>query len=350
MAQKKQIICQKCRAKLRFDPDKITSRVIKFKCPGCASVLCIRKPEASKEPLPSCRPTAPKAAKQQRTEIPESNDELNDELNNDSEVGPGGPGDGGAGRIADREMLHKVEHSRLISKDRFTVPEEPEEPDNFFLEDYNHEKLREYEEGAVDSGDLEWTRYAGRKGLKIPESKIDINVIPASADGLRDTLADMLQAEMYNLQGEHHLGNNLIKQAIRDFNHSLEINPNYVDALVNRGSAFALQNDYNAALADFNYALGLENKKAEIYNLRGEIYLHNRMYDEAINDFTAAIILNPIYSDAYLNRAKAYNEKGMTEEAKNDFNQAIRSNSEKLSNYVDLADSRSLFDEDSISS
>ena len=155
---------------------------------------------------------------------------------------------------------------------------------------------------------------------------------------------------MYNLQGEANLEKNHITQAIRDFNNALDINPDYVDALVNRGSAFVLQNEYNDALRDFNHALELGGRQAEIYNIRGEIYLLNRMYDEAIKDFTAAIILNPIYSDAYLNRAKAYNEKGMKEEAEADFSQAIRSDSDKFSSYADLTASESLFEEETLSS
>jgi CheY-like chemotaxis protein len=44
MPAKKKVICPKCKAKLKFDPDKIKSEVIKFNCPGCTSVLSIRKP------------------------------------------------------------------------------------------------------------------------------------------------------------------------------------------------------------------------------------------------------------------------------------------------------------------
>ncbi|MBW2467234.1 MAG: zinc-ribbon domain-containing protein, partial [Deltaproteobacteria bacterium] len=50
MAALKQIICPKCLAKLKFDPDKITAEVVKFKCPNCKTVLSIRKPPAQKEP------------------------------------------------------------------------------------------------------------------------------------------------------------------------------------------------------------------------------------------------------------------------------------------------------------
>ncbi|KPJ97266.1 MAG: hypothetical protein AMJ60_12080, partial [Desulfobacterales bacterium SG8_35] len=40
-----QVVCPKCKAKLKFDPAKILSEAAKFKCPGCASVLRFRKQE-----------------------------------------------------------------------------------------------------------------------------------------------------------------------------------------------------------------------------------------------------------------------------------------------------------------
>jgi len=49
MATIRKIICPKCKAKLKFDPDKIICDVAKFKCPGCASVLCIRKSSLQKD-------------------------------------------------------------------------------------------------------------------------------------------------------------------------------------------------------------------------------------------------------------------------------------------------------------
>jgi len=44
MAAVKKVVCPKCGAKLKFDPDKITSEVVKFKCPGCKTVIRIKKP------------------------------------------------------------------------------------------------------------------------------------------------------------------------------------------------------------------------------------------------------------------------------------------------------------------
>jgi len=360
MAAKKKIICPKCKAKLKFDLDKIVSEVAKFKCPGCKSILRIKKPVPKKETsLPSATSQPTDLRKISTIEQPRAESlapGIESEIKKDlREVGQADKG-----KVVEPVISEKIEEevpvartpsgeesAPLIPEDKI-VPLKP--PGESLLEDYDHENLKEYEEGEAEPGDLEWTRYADSNGPSIPDSKIDLNVIPASDSGLQDTLADLQQSETYNLQGENHLEKNRIKQAVRDFNHALEINPDYVDALVNRGSAYTLQSRYNDALRDFNHALEIDNKQAEIYNLRGEIYLLNKMFDQATKDFTAAIILNPIYSDAFLNRARAYSERGMEEEAESDYNQAIKAAPEKFSSFDDLDSSESLFDEDDSSS
>jgi tetratricopeptide (TPR) repeat protein len=361
MAAKKKIICPKCKAKLKFDPDKIISEVVKFKCPGCSSILRVKKPVPQKEAsLPSATSQPSDSKKESNIEQPGSESlgpGIEPEIKKDlREIGQADKGKDFEHVISKKieedisaapKSLSEEKDTPLIPEDK-VVPLKP--PGESLLEDYDHENLKEYEEGEAEAGDLEWTRYADKTGPLIPESKIDLNVIPASESELQDTLADLQQSEMYNLQGENHLGKNRIKQAIRDFNHSLEINPDYVDALVNRGSAHALENRFNDALKDFNHALEVDRKQAEIYNLRGEIYLLNKMYDQATKDFTAAIILDPMYSDAFLNRARAYSEKGMKEEAELDYNQAIKAAPEKFSSFMDLDGSESLFDEDNSSS
>ena len=51
--RKMKVFCPKCKAKLKFDPDKLTADVVKFKCPGCAAVLSIRKPRLQVDLPPS---------------------------------------------------------------------------------------------------------------------------------------------------------------------------------------------------------------------------------------------------------------------------------------------------------
>ena len=330
MATIKKIVCPKCQAKLKFNPDKITSEVVKFKCPGCKTFIRVKKPDPNQDipssQIPSCSTQIEDITLMGQESKPSENHEklyIKEK---------------GTGEDAPADQPEEIKPAAESA-----IPEKPEEP---LIEDYTRDKLAEYEEAEAGADDYEWTRYADKKEPTIPKTKIDLDLIPASDAELHEKIADLQQAEVYNLQGEANLGKNLVKQAIRDFNHALEINPDYVDALVNRGSAYVLQNNYNDALADLNHALDLEKKQAYIYKLRGEIYLLNKLYDESIKDFTAAIILNPIYSDAYLNRARAYSEKGMTEEAESDYNQAVRTEPEKFSSIIGLEGAETLFDED----
>jgi tetratricopeptide (TPR) repeat protein len=240
------------------------------------------------------------------------------------------------------EIPPRKKLSKLISEGKMVSLKESEQP---FLEEYDRVKLREYEEGEAEPGDLEWTRYADKKDLQPPENKIDLNIIPSEASNLREILEDLRQAEIYNFKGKVNLEKNLSEKAIGDLSNALEINPYYVDALINRGKAYVLKKRYSDALKDFNHALEIDNKQAPIYNYRGEIYLLKKIHDKAIEDFTTAINLSPMYSDAYLNRALAYKASGMKEEAKSDFIQAISSAPNIKSNYYDLTALEALFDE-----
>jgi len=243
----------------------------------------------------------------------------------------------------ERKALPGEEEGPLIPEDKLATPKPSGDS---LLEEFDHEKLREFEAGEAGEGDKEWTRYADKNAPELAESKIDMNELPASAAGLKETLTGLRQAETYNLQGETHISKNLYNNAIKDFSRALEINPNYVDALINRGGAYAQLGRFNDALMDFNHALKLEKKDAELYSKRGEIYLQNNMHDQAIRDFTAAIVLNPMFSDAYLNRGRAYSEKGMPEEAMNDFNQAIKADSDHDFGFLDRAAPSIQIDED----
>ncbi len=71
MAPKMKVVCPKCRAKLKFDPDKIPSAVAKFKCPGCKSVLRINKPSSPHEiySVKEVSPSQPANKPEQKTVI-----------------------------------------------------------------------------------------------------------------------------------------------------------------------------------------------------------------------------------------------------------------------------------------
>ena len=92
-------VCPKCKAKFKFDADKITSGVVKSKCPGCASVLRIRKPDNAKEQPLAAPPgrLQPAAAMDKGSEMPDSAGDLEmamDDRAEEQEKAAGGQDDG----------------------------------------------------------------------------------------------------------------------------------------------------------------------------------------------------------------------------------------------------------------
>ena len=66
MTTTKKVVCQKCKAIFKFDPSKITSEVVKFKCPRCSLVQIIRKPGPPEELSSSPPASLPEAITEPR--------------------------------------------------------------------------------------------------------------------------------------------------------------------------------------------------------------------------------------------------------------------------------------------
>lgn len=110
--------------------------------------------------------------------------------------------------------------------------------------------------------------------------------------------------------------------AIPDFNKALELKPDYFDARFNRGIAYTQTNEFEKAIADFNF-LEKDNKEdARIFMCRGRAYSLSKRYDEALNNFNRAIELNPEYPEAWYNRASANYNKSRYKEAYRDVMEA----------------------------
>ena len=120
------------------------------------------------------------------------------------------------------------------------------------------------------------------------------------------------------------------REAIKDFNKAIELNPDYSNAYSNRGISKQKLEQYRGAIKDYNKSIELNNNNYMAYNNRGTYKLDLKEYKEAIEDFNKAIELNPNYAQAYLNMVlpkqllanTTENEKEknkLIEEAYNDF-------------------------------
>jgi tetratricopeptide (TPR) repeat protein len=89
-----------------------------------------------------------------------------------------------------------------------------------------------------------------------------------------------------------------LQGALESYDKTLELNPSYYEALINRGNIYVDLGEYQKALDDFNHAL----KFGEIpfaYSGRGDAYYWLGNYDKAIVDYHTSLSLLPDNAHCY---------------------------------------------------
>lgn len=130
-------------------------------------------------------------------------------------------------------------------------------------------------------------------------------------------------ATVYNNRGNALMDLGHPDEAVKDFDRAIALSPNYGAAHNNRGNAHAALGQYEPAFQDYRKAVELMPQSAVPFNGRGKAHEELKRYHAAVRDLTRAITLNPKYAAAYHNRADAYLVIGMYKEAADDATQAI---------------------------
>jgi protein O-mannosyl-transferase len=129
----------------------------------------------------------------------------------------------------------------------------------------------------------------------------------------------------HNLRGMVFMTESRNKEAISDFNKSIELDPDNAPTYVNRGWVFMNEERNTEAISDFNKAIELDPNYAVAYNNRGIYFINQERNDEAISDFNKAIELAPGYAEAYFDRGNVSMLEKRYEEAISFFTKAIAS-------------------------
>ena len=128
---------------------------------------------------------------------------------------------------------------------------------------------------------------------------------------------------VYNNRGNALMDLGQPDEAVKDFDRAIALSPNYGPAYNNRGNARVALGQSNLAFQDFRKAVELMPQSAVPFNGRGTAHEQLKRYHAAVRDLTRAITLNPKYSAAYRHRAEAYLELGMYREAVADATQVF---------------------------
>jgi Flp pilus assembly protein TadD len=123
------------------------------------------------------------------------------------------------------------------------------------------------------------------------------------------------------------------KEALNDYDKAIKLNPQSAEAYNNRGDAYDEIDDYKQALNDYNKAIEINPQYAGAYNNRGTTYVKLGNFDQAIKDYSKAIEINPQYAGAYNNRGTTYGKLKNFDQAMKDFNKAIELNPQLATSY-----------------
>lgn len=109
-----------------------------------------------------------------------------------------------------------------------------------------------------------------------------------------------------------------------DYTKAIELNPNYVEALVNRGLIYFGRQKFPEAIADDTKALAIAPDvfKPMILVNRANAYLQTAAIKDALADANKALEINANYPRAYQTRSVIYNILGEPEKARADLEKA----------------------------
>ena len=164
----------------------------------------------------------------------------------------------------------------------------------------------------------------------------------------------------FNNRGIAYQNKGQYDRAIQDYGQAIKLDPNFAQAFVNRGFAYAIKAQTTApwkTTTTRSSSIRIPPKLSTIaatltwlkanttapskttikrsssirnfagaFNNRGVAYVHKEQYDRAIQDYDQAIRLNPNFASAFNNRGFAYSRNSQYDRAIQDYDQAIKLN------------------------
>lgn len=142
----------------------------------------------------------------------------------------------------------------------------------------------------------------------------------------------------FNERGQAYYLTDNFDAAFMDVNKALAYNPSLDLAYTNRGNIYLKRNQANEAIADFTKALELKGQDALIYSNRGTAYMTVDSLELALSDFTKSLELDSKMAETYNSRAILKAKLKDYEGAITDFTKALQLNP----NYIGAYKNRSL--------
>lgn len=114
-----------------------------------------------------------------------------------------------------------------------------------------------------------------------------------------------------------------LDEALREFQASLDREPDLPDALYGIGNIYQKKGDLLRAAEQYRLTLAVAPDYTNALNNLGAVYVRLEDWDSAISTFKAAIAAKPDFVASYYNLAGSYEQKGMKKEAEDMYRAAI---------------------------
>ncbi len=130
--------------------------------------------------------------------------------------------------------------------------------------------------------------------------------------------------EGYNSRGIAYFNLKQYEAALKDYNRSISLNPDYANAYNNRGNLFKTIGETDKALEDMNKAIQLKPGDSRPYINKGILLMEQNNYEEAILQFNKAYEKGGRSPALFLNRGQTFKQLEKYERAIQDFHKYIR--------------------------
>jgi tetratricopeptide (TPR) repeat protein len=106
-------------------------------------------------------------------------------------------------------------------------------------------------------------------------------------------------AQDYLAQGDLDYERGYCDEAIADYTHAIDLDPDFAEAYNNRAYIYMVKKDYAAALPDLDRALELRPNYVNALMNRGDIYNYYYAidYDRAVADYDLVLSIDPNAAD-----------------------------------------------------
>lgn len=112
-------------------------------------------------------------------------------------------------------------------------------------------------------------------------------------------------------------------KAIADYTAAIALNPEYGALYQSRGEAYFRMGEATKAIADFTAAIRLDARNTLALNSRAAVYMHVDDYGAALADFELLLKLDASDADALAGRGLIYERKGDLDRAAADYRKAL---------------------------